>query len=94
MDERRDMVPEHELEKKRVEFVEWQNSEHFSIEDLDFRIVENFIEECGMTMVPALLSAAVGAAIKNRVFRSDASMIRFVATRIEDAHKKQESADE
>ena len=79
-----DVIPEHELEKKRIEFVEWQNSEHFRIDDVDYETVEKFIADCGMTMVPALLSCAAKAAKRTGCFKSDLAPIRFVATAIEE----------
>ena len=77
-------VREYELEKKRLEFIEWQNSEHFSIDDVDYEVVEKFIETCGMTMVPALLLAAAKAAKRTNCFSSSLALIRFVATAIEE----------
>lgn len=79
-----EMIPEHELEKKRIEFVEWQRSEKFSIDDLDYETVEKFIAECGETMIPALVSATVKAAVRVGCFRNDLAAIRFVATAMEE----------
>lgn len=79
---------EHELEKKRIEFVEWQRSECFSIDDLDYETVEKFIAECGRTMVPAIVSAAVKAAVRAGCFSNDLAAIRFVATAMEEEASK------
>lgn len=77
-------IPEHELEKKRIEFVEWQNSPNFNIDDVEYETVEKFIADCGMTMIPALLSCAAKAAKRTGCFKSDLAAIRFVATAIEE----------
>ena len=79
-----DVIPEHELEKKRLEFVEFQRTKGFRIDDVEYETVERFITECGMTMVPALLSCAAKAAKRTGCFRSDLAAIRFVATAIEE----------
>lgn len=79
-------IPEHELEKKRLEFVEWQRSERFDIDDVDFETVEKFIESCDSTMIPAIVSAAVKAAVRTGCFRNDLAAIRFVATAMEEEH--------
>lgn len=77
-------LKEHELEKKRLEFVEWQRSEQFSVDDLDYETIEKFIAECGDTMVPAIVSCAVKAAKRTGCFRSDLAAIRFIATAMEE----------
>ena len=77
-------MEEHELEKKRVEFVEWQQHEHFDVDDLDYETVEKFIETCSQTMVPAIVSAAVKAAVRVGCFRNDLSAMRFIATAMEE----------
>lgn len=77
-------IPEHELELKRLQFVEWQQSRHFQVDDLEYETVERFISECGMTMIPAIISAAAKAAKRAGCFRSDLAAIRFVATAIEE----------
>lgn len=77
-------IPEHELEKKRLEFVEWQKSKLFQIDDVDYETVEKFIETCGMTMVPALLSCVAKAAKRTNCFNSDLAAIRFVCIAIEE----------
>ena len=86
--ESRKFVEEHELEKKRIEFVEWQQSEQFSIDDVEYETVEKFIAECGETMVPALVSAAVKAAVRTGCFRNDFAAIRFVASAMEEEAAK------
>lgn len=80
-------IPEHELEKKRLEFVEWQHSEHFDVDDVDYDTVEKFIATCGQTMVPALVSCAVKAAVRVGCFHSDMAALRFVATAMEEETK-------
>ncbi|MEM1225941.1 MAG: hypothetical protein AAGJ40_09590 [Planctomycetota bacterium] len=82
------VIEEHELEKKRIEFVEWQQSEHFDVDDIDYKTVESFIETCDETMVPALVSVAVKAAVRVGCFRSDFSALRFVATSMEEEAKE------
>lgn len=86
--ESRKFVEEHDLEQKRIEFVEWQRSERFSIDDLDYETVEKFILQCGETMVPALVSASVKAAVRAKCFRNDLAAIRFVATAMEEEAAK------
>lgn len=81
-------IKEHELEKKRLEFVEWQQSEHFDVDDVDYETVEKFIASCGQTMVPALVSAAVKASVRVGCFRNDLAAMRFVATAMEEEAKK------
>lgn len=78
------VIPEHELEKKRLEFVEWQRSERFDIDDVDYETVERFIESCSETMVPAIVSAAVQAAVRTGCFRNNLAAIRFIATAMEE----------
>lgn len=78
------VIPEHELEQKRLEFVEWQRSEHFGIDDVDYETVERFIESCSETMVPAIVSAAVQAAVRTGCFRNNLAAIRFIATAMEE----------
>jgi len=78
-------LPEHELELKRIEFVEWQNSERFQIDDIEYETVERFIAGCGQTMVPAIVACAIRAARRTGCFRSDLAAIRFVATAMEEA---------
>ncbi len=78
------MPEEYDLEQKRLEFVEWQRSERFSIDDVDYETVEKFICECGETMVPALVSAAVKAAVRVGCFRNDFAAMRFIATAMEE----------
>jgi predicted nuclease with TOPRIM domain len=77
-------IPEHELDQKRLAFVEWQQSEHFDIDDVDYETVEKFIETCSETMVPALVSRAVKAAVRVGCFRNDLAALRFVATAMEE----------
>lgn len=79
-----ELTQEHELEKKRIEFVEWQRSEKFSIDDLDYETVEKFIAECGETMVPALVAASVKAAVRVGCFRNDLAAMRFIATAMDE----------
>jgi len=78
------MTNEYELEQKRLEFVEWQRSARFSIDDVDYETVEKFIAECGPTMIPALVSAAVKAAVRVGCFRNDLAALRFIATAMEE----------
>ena len=80
------VIPEHELEQKRLEYVEWKRSrsERFDIDDVDYETVEKFIESCSETMVPAIVSAAVKAAVRAGCFRNDLAAIRFVATAMEE----------
>lgn len=85
-------IPEHELEKKRLEFVEWQQSKHFDVDDVDYATVKKFIETCGQTMVPALVSAAVKAAVRVGCFRNDLAALRFVATAMEEEAKNRRGA--
>lgn len=87
-------LDEVDLEQKRLEFVEWQRTEHFSIDDVDYETVEKFIAECGDTMVPALVSAAVKAAVRVGCFQSDLAAMRFVATAIEEERAKQQIVSE
>lgn len=86
------MIPEHELEQKRIEFVEWQTSEHFRVDDVDYSTVESFIEECGITMVPALVACSMRAAVRVGCFRNDLAAIRYVVTVMEE-HKNQLAAE-
>ncbi len=85
-------VEERELELKRLEFVEWQQSEHFDVDDVDYETVEKFIETCGQTMVPAIVSAAVKAAKRTGCFRSDLAAMRFIATAMEEESQRVESS--
>lgn len=85
-------VEERDLELKRMEFVEWQQSEHFSIDDVDYETVEKFISECGQTMVPALVSCAVKAAVRVGCFRNDLAAMRFIATAMEEESQRVESS--
>lgn len=82
--ERRKFISEYELEQKRLEFVEWQRTPHFRIDDLDFETIQKFINDCPMSMLPALVSCSVKAAKRAGCFKSDLAEIRFVCTAIEE----------
>lgn len=87
-------ILEHELEKKRLEFVEFQNSPHFRFDDLEYESVKKFIEGCGITMIPAILSLAAKSAKQKGCFKNDLAAIRFVATAMEEqARNDQVSSD-